>query len=135
MTPAVAEFLQLATASVAGGAGCALRVVVRDALAGLGIRSWWTIAAVNASGAFAMGAMQGAIRSPEETAGGVIAAILVGLLAGWTTYSAFSWDFVRLWTTGRRMSAAALWTATMVGAPLLAVVGAALAAAPGGGSP
>lgn len=109
-----------------------LRVLTRDALARLGVRSWWTIAAVNATGAFAMGAMQGAARSSEAPAGGMVAAILVGVLAGWTTFSAFSWDCVRLWTTGSRASAVALWTVTMAGAPLLAIAGAALATGPGG---
>lgn len=132
MTAAGDALLQLAVAAGAGGAGCMLRVLARDALAGLGVHAWWSIAAVNATGAFAMGAMQGGMQPHGGSPESLPAMVLVGMLGGWTTYSAFSWDFVRLWTSGSRASALVLWTATIVGAPALAIAGAALT---GGSAP
>lgn len=121
MDPFPEATARLATVALAGGAGCALRVVVRDLLARAGVPAWRTIAAVNAAGALAMGALSGM----EGVAGdGTLAsAATIGMLGGWTTYSAFAWDAVRLWSSGSRAAAVAAWSATMAGCPLLALAG------------
>lgn len=124
--------MHLAALALAGGAGCALRVAVRDGLARRGVRAWWTIAGVNAVGAFAMGAASCPGAMPAGTLGHALAS---GILAGWTTSSAFSWDVVRLWGSGARATAAAIWCVTVAGCPLLAFAGSAAVRATSGGVP
>ena len=127
---AAAAALQLAVVSLAGGAGCALRVLVRDGLQRRGTRPWWAILAINLAGAFAMGiamAASGAAPGPRTT-------IVTGVLAGWTTYSAFAMDAVQLWLRGERRQCAALWFATLAGAPAAAAIGHAAMHALAGGA-
>ena len=121
--------------SACGGAGCALRVAARDALVRRGTHPWWSTCLVNLSGAMAMGLVSGAAAATDPVLGPMAATACAGLLAGWTTYSAFAMDVVQLWWRGDRARAAAIWMATMLGCPMLAWVGAwAVRAAIGGGS-
>jgi len=121
--------------SLCGALGCALRVLARDALMRAGTQPWWGTFAINLLGALVMGAVAGSAASIEENAGPWVVVAVTGVLAGWTTYSAFSMDVVQLWLRGERGHAAALWGATLVGAPLLALAGGALAASFNGVSP
>jgi CrcB protein len=82
-----------------------------------------------------MGAVAGSAASIEENAGAWMVVAATGVRAGWTTYSAFSMDVVQLWLRGERGHAAALWAATLVGAPLLALAGGAAVASFNGVSP
>ena len=125
----------LAVVSLCGGAGCALRVLARDALARRGAHPWWSTWLVNLSGAFAMGLVAGSASGASPALGGASATALAGLLAGWTTYSAFSMDVVQLWLRGARGHACGLWAATLVGAPAAALAGGAITHAALGGAP
>lgn len=130
MDPIPEAPLHLAVLALSGGAGCALRVAVRDMLVRAGVPAWSTIAAVNAVGALAIGALSGmAVESGRGTLGSVAT---IGMLGGWTTYSAFAWDTVRLWSSGSRRAAVALWAVTVAGCPVLAIAGhAAVRSVPG----
>ena len=124
----------LAVVSLSGGAGCALRVVVRDALARRGSHPWWSTWFVNLSGAFAMGLVAGSASGASPALGHASTTVLAGLLAGWTTYSAFSMDVVQLWLRGARVHACGLWAATLAGAPAAALAGGAIARTAIGGA-
>ncbi len=126
---------QLAIVAIAGGAGCALRVFVRDALMRRGVHPWWSTCTVNLSGACVMGGIcaWGAQRTGADAVD--VAAIAIGVLGGWTTYSAFSMDVVQLWLRGSRRSAVLLWAITMLGTPLAALGAAAAVAAIAGARP
>lgn len=103
--------------SFAGSVGCVLRALVRDALVRAHVEAWKAILAINLVGGIACGAVL-ALRVESGSRASIAA---VGLLAGWTTYSAFAVDVVLLWRSGRRAAAAVCWSATLVGAPLLAL--------------
>lgn len=120
--------------SVCGAIGCALRLVARDVLMHNGAQPWWAVLVINLFGALLMGAVAGSARSIEEQAGPLLVAAVTGVLAGWTTYSAFSMDVVQLWLRGRRASALTLWATTLCGAPLFALAGGAAMAAYTGAS-
>lgn len=112
----------LAVTALAGGAGCAARVLVRDALARRGMAPRWTILGINLAGSLAIGLVSGTVG--REGSGGLAPAATVGLLAGWTTYSAFCMDVVLLWIRGERVRAGSLWAATLLGSTALAMAGA-----------
>jgi CrcB protein len=73
----------------------------------------WGVMAVNVAGSFLIGLL--APRLPPAGA----AFLLTGLLGGFTTFSAFSLDALRLWEGGRG-GAAALYALGSVGLSLLA---------------
>ncbi len=109
--------------SAAGACGCAARVLARDAIMLRGVHAWVAVLAINLLGAAAMGAVAAlAARSTFGSGASGERAVLActGFLGGWTTYSAFSMDFIALWLRGQRTQAALLWTATIVGAPICA---------------
>jgi CrcB protein len=114
----------LVVLAIAGGAGCALRVLARDALMRRGTHPWWSTCIVNLSGACAVGLLAGLLstRGADSMRGAALAA--TGFLGGWTTFSAFSMDVVQLWLRGSRVHAAVLWAATMLGTPLVALAAA-----------
>jgi CrcB protein len=115
--------LRLAIVAISGGAGCAMRVMTRDALARRGAHPWWSTCAVNLAGAFAAGLATGAAAASTPAIGALAVTAATGALAGWTTYSAFAMDVVQLWLRGARREAAVLWAFTLAGAPLAAAVG------------
>jgi CrcB protein len=129
----VSAAVHVLVVSLAGGAGCALRVLARDALDRRGGQPWRSICAINLAGALAMGAVPALAEGASPAIGPWVAAAAVGTLAGWTTYSAFAMDVVQLWLRGRRGLAAGLWAVTLAGAPLAAAAGHALARAVAGG--
>jgi len=112
----------LAVTALSGGVGCALRVLARDAFLRRGREARWATCAINLSGSLAMGAIAGAAAS-HGAEGSLGATAALGLLAGWTTYSAFCMDVVLLWVTHRRTRAVALWAVTLAGSAALAAVG------------
>lgn len=125
----------LAVVSLCGGIGCALRVIARDALVRRGTHPWWSTCIVNLSGAMLMGLVAGSASGTSPALGPAVTTALAGLLAGWTTYSAFSMDVVQLWLRGARGHACVLWAATLLGAPAAALAGGAIARAAIGGAP
>jgi CrcB protein len=116
-----AATVQLLVTAVAGGAGCAARAWVRDRLLRRGVQPWTSILGVNLLGATAMGALIADPAAISSRWGELSVAAATGLLAGWTTYSAFAADVVGLWLRGQRQTAAALWIATIIGAPAAAL--------------
>jgi CrcB protein len=121
--------LRLVIVAIAGGAGCAMRVLARDALERRGGQPWRSICAINLAGALAMGAVMALTEGAAPVLAPWAAAAAIGALAGWTTYSAFAMDVVQLWLRGHRGLAVGLCAATLAGAPLVAVVGHSLARA------
>ena len=130
----MSEFATVAVLSLAGAVGCVLRGAVRDALQRRGIAAWRTIAGVNLLGALAMGLASGGGAPLAGAPGATAATAATGLLAGWTTYSAFSVDVVQLWLRGDRHRSASLWAVTILGAPAIAWVGGMLAQRLAGGA-
>ena len=60
--------LRLAIVAIAGGAGCAMRVLARDALERRGGQPWRSICAINLAGALAMGEAVAGIRQVLDEA-------------------------------------------------------------------
>ncbi len=121
--------MHLLIVSACGALGCGLRIIARDALMRSGTSPWWAVLVINLCGALVMGAVAGGAQSIEERAGSTLVIAATGVLAGWTTYSAFAMDVVQLWLRGERRSACVLWLATLCGAPFLALAGCAAMAA------
>jgi CrcB protein len=61
----------------------------------------WTVMAVNVAGSFAIGALAGWV-APRPL---LLLFLLPGLLGGFTTFSTFSLDMMRLWEMGRPVAA------------------------------
>lgn len=124
---------RIAILSLTGAIGCGLRVLVRDWLMRCGLRPWWGVMAINLTGALAIGLLGGVVSARGDRMDASGAVVLVGILAGWTTYSAFAMDVVQLWLRGERAQSIIIWASTMLGAPLAALAGAALGACLSGG--
>ena len=118
--------IHLLIVSSCGGIGCTLRVIARDALMRSGTQPWWAVMVINLFGALVMGAVVGGAQAIESQIGTVPVVVTIAMLAGWTTYSAFSMDVVQLWLRGEQRRAFALWSITLCGAPLMALAGGAI---------
>lgn len=100
--------------------GGALGSVARHA-AVQGIGAPWGVALVNVAGSFAIGLAFVLLPGPAAPF------VMTGILGGFTTFSAFSLDALRLWQAGRTAEAA-LYTGGSVALSLAAVaLGATLA--------
>jgi CrcB protein len=127
--------MDVALVAIFGGVGCALRVLVRDAMQRRGHHPWVAVAAINLLGSLVVGAVLAGARVAGDAISAHAVTAATGMLAGWTTYSAFAMDVVQLWWRGERGHAAALWAVTLAGSPVLAWLGAmAVRAAFGGGA-
>lgn len=111
--------------AIFGGAGCAFRVLVRDAMQVRGRHPWVAVAAINLVGSLVIGAVVAGARLADGAMPAQAVTAAIGLLAGWTTYSAFAMDVVQLWWRGERAHAAVLWAVTLGGSPALAWLGSA----------
>lgn len=118
-----------------GGIGCALRALVRDAMQRRGHHPWVAVCTINLVGSLAIGALLAAARLGGGPVPAHVVTAATGLLAGWTTYSAFAMDVVQLWWRGERGQAAVLWSVTLVGSPALAWLSAAAVRAAFGSGP
>lgn len=117
MTPAL--FLVVA---VAGGAGAGLRYLLEVAAARvLGARLPWGILAVNLSGALALGVLSGGVA--DATGLWVFG---VGLLGGYTTFSAVAVSTVLLAEDRRLAGSIGYAVVTFAGSVALAAAGLAL---------
>ena len=104
--------------ALGGAAGSVLRYLAVAALGGP-----WAVAAVNVVGSFAMGMLFVILSSRTQLS----PLLMTGVLGGFTTFSAFSLDALRLWQSGQTLQAA-LYVTMSVGLSLFAVaLGAALA--------
>ena len=101
----------------AGGLGAGLRYAI-DAIVKRGRRGAFPlgILIVNVTGSLALGVLTGL---GSEIEGGWATAIGVGLLGGYTTFSAFSLDAALLWERGAAAEAAAY----VLGSVVLALAG------------
>jgi CrcB protein len=100
-----------------------------------GHHPWVAVAAINLLGSLVIGAVLAGARVAGDAISAHALTAATGMLAGWTTYSAFAMDVVQLWWRGERGHAAALWAVTLAGSPVLAWLGAmAVRAAFGGGA-
>lgn len=91
----------------------------------------WGIVLVNLSGSLLLGLLVGLLRAPELQAPGLLDALGVGVLGGYTTLSTASLDTVRLARSGRFAAAAAHALCTLGVAVLLAIAGILLGASIG----
>ena len=83
----------------------------------------WAVAAVNVVGSFAMGVLFVTLTHRAQLS----PLLMTGVLGGFTTFSAFSLDALKLWQTGQTLQAVT-YVAVSVGLSLFAVAfGAALA--------
>lgn len=100
----------LALVALGGAIGSSLRHLSLQVVA-----APWGTAAVNVAGSFAIGLLV-----VPAARWGLSPFLLTGVLGGFTTFSAFSLDALRLWSDGR-IGAGAAYVAASVGLSLLAV--------------
>jgi fluoride ion exporter CrcB/FEX len=123
IAPVTGSAFMIAVFAAGGGAGSAARAAIRELLAACGVSAAWVILGVNLVGAALAGAVLGAVPDPESS----VRMVAVAFLSGWTTYSAFSTDFLGAVREGRRGRAAALWLGTIGATPFVAGLAARIA--------
>lgn len=110
----------LSQVALGGAIGSVARFLCVTGMARLGLGGFpFGTLLVNAIGSFAMGLL--AIFLAERGAMRAAPLLMTGLLGGFTTFSAFSLETVRLWQDGDPR-AAALYVALSVGIAVLALV-------------
>jgi CrcB protein len=109
----------------AGGAiGASLRHIGNLlALRFLGTVFPWGTLAINIAGSFAMGLFIEFLVRRLGTSNEMRLFVATGVLGGFTTFSAFSLDFVVLWERGSSLPAVAYATTSVVGAILALFLG------------
>jgi CrcB protein len=113
-----AMFWTLSQVAIGGAIGSVLRYLTVAAFG-----APWVVAAVNVLGSFVMGLLFVVL----ATRAALSPVLLAGVLGGFTTFSAFSLDALKLWQSGQTVQAV-LYVGLSVGLSLLAVaLGAALA--------
>jgi len=100
--------------ALGGALGAALRY-----LATLLWPAPWGVMAINVAGSFAIGVLAVPLLLSEQGAHPLAPFVVTGVLGGFTTFSAFSLDALRLIEDGR-MGAALLYVGASVGLSLLA---------------
>ena len=111
-------FWTLSQVAIGGAIGSVLRFATVAAFG-----APWAVAAVNVLGSFVMGVLFVALTSRAQ----VQPLLMAGVLGGFTTFSAFSLDALKLWQSGQSLQAV-LYVGLSVGFSLIAVaLGAALA--------
>ncbi|MES2435129.1 MAG: fluoride efflux transporter CrcB [Pseudomonadota bacterium] len=110
-------FYTLSQVALGGAIGSVLRHLCISTLG-----APWATALVNIAGSFVMGVLYIALSRTTLSP-----LLMTGVLGGFTTFSAFSLDTLKLWQSGQ-ITQAALYTVTSVTLSLIAVaLGAALA--------
>lgn len=108
---------------MSGGAiGAALRHALSLALAPVGSGWPWATLIANCAGGLTMGLLAGMLAS-RGLADGWRLLLGVGLLGGFTTFSAFSLEMVQMISGGRAVAALAYALASVAGSVLLLWVG------------
>jgi CrcB protein len=114
--------------ALGGAVGSALRFGVSRALGeALGPGFPWGTLGVNALGCFAMGALLGPGGPAQELREPLRLGLVVGVLGGFTTFSAFAFETVRLVQAGHAALGLANAGANVVGCLLACAAGMALA--------
>jgi CrcB protein len=108
------------------GLGGAVGSMIRYAIALGAGRSWfpWATLSVNIAGSFLIGLLASWAMGRWPTA--VTTALTVGLLGGFTTFSAFAWEGLSLFRSGRAAVALGYLVASVVGGLVAAGAGYAL---------
>lgn len=111
--------MQFIWVGLAGAVGSLIRYVVGLAIGGSHFP--WATFLVNLVGAFAIGLLftWGLARFPPE----VTTPIAVGLLGGFTTFSAFAWEGLFMAGSGRAVHAAVYVTVSVLGGLVAALLG------------
>lgn len=98
--------LHLSLVALGGAIGASLRHVVSQlTLRLVGPNFPWGTMAINIVGSFAMGLFIGWLARRTGTSNELRLFVATGILGGFTTFSAFSLDFVTLWDRGATVSA------------------------------
>jgi fluoride exporter len=111
----------LALAVLGGGLGAGARYAVQAAMMralGAGF-PWWTLT-INVVGSFLMGAVVALLASRFDNSPDVRTFVATGILGGFTTFSAFSLDFVTL-IDRKEQTAAMLYAIGSVSLSILAL--------------
>lgn len=111
-------FWTLSLVALGGAVGSVLRYL---AVAAFGAP--WAVALVNVVGSFAMGVLFVVLSTRTQLS----PLLMTGVLGGFTTFSAFSLDALRLWQSGQAGQAALYVGASVVFSLLAVALGAALA--------
>ncbi len=111
-------FLTLTQVAIGGAIGSVLRYLTIAA-----IGAPFATLAVNVTGSFAMGALFVALASRTSLS----PFLMTGILGGFTTFSAFSLDTLKLWHAGQGANALAYVAASVVLSLIAVALGAALA--------
>lgn len=107
--------------ALGGAAGAAARHAIASRIGpGSGAGFPWGVFVVNVSGCALMGALGAAFATIWTEREQWRAALVIGVLGGYTTFSAFAWDALRLWRDGHQAQAA-LYVAGTNAACLLGV--------------
>ena len=110
--------------AAAGALGTLLRVACNAGAAQLlGHFLPWGTLIVNVAGSFAFGAIAGVFRARGTLPGGLEAILLVGLLGGFTTYSTFTYEVLRLVEEGTPLKAAGYLALTLASCAAFGVLG------------
>lgn len=103
--------------ALAGGVGSVLRFAANRLVPARGAMPWPTLL-VNVTGSFALGALVGA-----SAANQVLTVVGIGLLGGFTTFSAASAEAAEAWHDGQRLRAVTLATVMLVVCVVAAAAG------------
>jgi fluoride exporter len=109
-----------------GAAGCLARWAVSEWLKGATSHFPWPTFTVNVAGSLLIGVLMAAAEDARGLSDNFRLLLVVGVLGGFTTYSAFAYETWRLITSGRVVIAAAYAAGTTVACVVAAAVGARL---------
>jgi fluoride exporter len=122
-------FLTLLQVALGGAIGASVRYLTNVGAARLlGADFPWGTTIVNILGSFAMGLLVVALA--QRDAMRLVPFLMTGILGGFTTFSAFSLDAVKLWQGGEPTVAAAYVAASVVLSVAALILGMALARGP-----
>lgn len=111
-------FWTLFQVALGGAVGSVLRYLTVAALGGP-----WAVALVNVAGSFVMGVLFVGLTSRTQLS----PLLMTGVLGGFTTFSAFSLDALKLWQAGQTAQAGLYVGASVLFSLLAVALGAALA--------
>jgi CrcB protein len=125
MTTATSQLATGLIVAATGALGCVLRWLVTLVLpAG---RLPWATFAVNLAGSLAIGIVLGVLTARGLADSRLRAALVIGLLGGFTTYSSFAFEYVALAERKEFATAAAYVALTVIGCGLACALGLVLA--------